>query len=71
MKRFCREALLWQRLHHPYVLPFCGVDAESFPSFLCMVSPWMKHGTILKHLAENGFANVERRVCYMPCMSDN
>jgi hypothetical protein len=28
-----------------------------------MVSPWMRHGTILKHLAENGNANVERRVC--------
>ncbi|KAJ7155408.1 kinase-like domain-containing protein [Mycena crocata] len=27
-----------------------------------MVSPWMRHGTILKHLAENGNANVERRL---------
>nr|GAT45718.1 predicted protein [Mycena chlorophos] len=61
-QRFCREALLWQRLQHPFVLPFTGIDAESFPSFLCMVSPWMKHGTILKHLAENGNANVERRL---------
>ncbi|KAJ6581547.1 kinase-like domain-containing protein [Mycena capillaripes] len=61
-QRFCREALLWQRLQNPYVLPFSGIDAESFPSFLCMVSPWMRHGTILKHLAENGNANVERRL---------
>ncbi|KAK7025281.1 hypothetical protein R3P38DRAFT_2953753 [Favolaschia claudopus] len=61
-QRFCREALLWQRLQHPYVLPFTGIDAESFPSFLCMVSPWMRHGTILKHLAENGNANVNRRL---------
>ncbi|KAJ7224227.1 kinase-like domain-containing protein, partial [Mycena pura] len=61
-KRFCREALLWQRLNHPFVLPFTGIDPESFPSFLCMVSPWMRHGTILKHLAENGNANVERRL---------
>ncbi|KAJ7765418.1 kinase-like domain-containing protein [Mycena maculata] len=61
-QRFCREALLWQRLHNPYVLPFTGIDAESFPSFLCMVSPWMRHGTILKHLQENGNANVERRL---------
>ncbi|KAF7356563.1 hypothetical protein MVEN_00990000 [Mycena venus] len=61
-QRFCREALLWQRLQNPYVLPFTGIDAESFPSFLCMVSPWMRHGTILKHLAENGNANVERRL---------
>ncbi|KAJ7504391.1 kinase-like domain-containing protein [Mycena galericulata] len=61
-QRFCREALLWQRLDNPYVLPFTGIDAESFPSFLCMVSPWMHHGTILKHLQENGNANVERRL---------
>ncbi|KAJ7833478.1 kinase-like domain-containing protein [Mycena leptocephala] len=61
-QRFCREALLWQRLQNPFVLPFTGIDAESFPSFLCMVSPWMRHGTILKHLAENGDANVERRL---------
>nr|GAT45693.1 kinase-like protein [Mycena chlorophos] len=61
-QRFCREALLWQRLRHPYVLPFVGIDSESFPSFLCMVSPWMKHGTIIRHLAENGNANVERRL---------
>ncbi|KAJ6518846.1 kinase-like domain-containing protein [Mycena sanguinolenta] len=61
-QRFCREALLWQRLQSPYVLPFTGIDSESFPSFLCMVSPWMRHGTILKHLSENGNANVERRL---------
>jgi hypothetical protein len=54
--------MLWQQLQHPYVLPFLGIDAESFPSFLCMVSPWMVHGTILKHLAEHGNANVQRRV---------
>ncbi|KAJ7091357.1 kinase-like domain-containing protein [Mycena belliarum] len=61
-KRFCREALLWQRLQSPFVLPFTGIDAESFPSFLCMVSPFMRHGTILKHLAENGNANLETRL---------
>ncbi|KAF7309834.1 hypothetical protein MIND_00355300 [Mycena indigotica] len=61
-QRFCREALLWQRLQHPFVQPFFGIDAESFPTFLCMVSPWQRNGTILKHLAENGNANVEHRV---------
>ncbi|KAJ7185721.1 kinase-like domain-containing protein, partial [Mycena filopes] len=61
-QQFCREALLWQRLQNPFVLPFIGIDAESFPSFLCMVSPWMRQGTILKHLAENGNTNVDRRL---------
>ncbi|KAJ7623223.1 kinase-like domain-containing protein [Roridomyces roridus] len=64
-QNFCREALLWQRLNHAFVLPFTGIDAETFPSFLCMVSPWMRHGTILKHLEENGNANLERRVCVL------
>ncbi|KAF5345020.1 hypothetical protein D9758_010424 [Tetrapyrgos nigripes] len=39
-----------------------GIDAESFPSFLCMVSPWMSHGTVLKHLADHGRAGVNKRL---------
>ena len=45
-----REALLWKHLKHPHVLPFLGIDSESFPQEYCMVSPWMKHGTILSHI---------------------
>ncbi|KAJ6524266.1 kinase-like domain-containing protein [Mycena vulgaris] len=52
--QFCREALVWQRLQHKHVLPLIGIDRESFPSSLCMVSPWMKHGTVLKYLTEHG-----------------
>ncbi|KAF7337113.1 hypothetical protein MVEN_02148900 [Mycena venus] len=61
-QRFCREALLWQRLQNPYVLSFIGIDAESFPTSLCMVSPWMQHGTILSHLAKNGNVSLERQL---------
>ncbi|KAF7308507.1 Protein kinase domain-containing protein [Mycena chlorophos] len=61
-RRFCREAMLWQRLQHPFVLSFTGIDAETFPTFLCIVSPWMKNGTLVKHLAENGKAGVELRL---------
>ncbi|KAF5387289.1 hypothetical protein D9757_005805 [Collybiopsis confluens] len=61
-KNFCREALLWQRLHHPFVLPFCGIDSESFPSSLCMVSPWMRDGTILRYLNEYAHVNVEQKI---------
>ncbi|KAF7308853.1 hypothetical protein MKEN_01085200 [Mycena kentingensis (nom. inval.)] len=43
-QRFCREALLWQRLEHPFVLPFTGIDAESFPSFLRMAMPMSNRG---------------------------
>lgn len=48
VQKFCREALIWKNLDHDYVLPFLGVDSESFPGFLCMVSPWMNKGPIVK-----------------------
>jgi len=49
-----REALLWEDLKHPYVLPFLGMDSETFPSYLpCIVTPWMQHGTVLDHIQNN------------------
>ena len=54
-----REALLWKHLKHPYVLPFLGIDSESFPHEYCMVSPWMKHGTILSHIQRVGPERVD------------
>ncbi|KAK6996811.1 kinase-like domain-containing protein [Favolaschia claudopus] len=50
-RKFCREALVWQRLRHPYIVPLIGIDTESFPSSLSMVSPWMKNGTVIKYLS--------------------
>jgi serine/threonine protein kinase len=50
-QKFCREALVWQRLRHLYIVPLIGIDTESFPSSLCMVSPWMKNGTSIKYLS--------------------
>ncbi|KAJ6486663.1 kinase-like domain-containing protein, partial [Mycena sanguinolenta] len=58
--KFCREALVWKDLHHPNILPFLGIDRDSFSSSLCMVSPWMKHGTVLNYLKTHGFANVNK-----------
>ncbi|KAJ6537966.1 kinase-like domain-containing protein, partial [Mycena capillaripes] len=55
----CREALVWQQLRHPYIVPLIGIDTESFPSSLCMVSPWMKNGTSIKYLL--GIAAHERQ----------
>jgi serine/threonine-protein kinase TNNI3K len=46
----CNEALLWKQLEHQHILPFIGLDAGTFPGFICMVSPWMIHGTILQHI---------------------
>ncbi|KAJ7809655.1 kinase-like domain-containing protein, partial [Mycena leptocephala] len=56
----CREALVWQHLQHSYILPLIGIDRETFPSSLCMVSPWMEHGTVLNYLNNNGRTNVDK-----------
>ncbi|KAJ6551694.1 hypothetical protein B0H19DRAFT_907147, partial [Mycena capillaripes] len=48
-QKFCREALIWKILDHDYVLPFLGVDLETFPGFLCMVSPWMSKGPLVNN----------------------
>ncbi|KAJ7145875.1 kinase-like domain-containing protein [Mycena epipterygia] len=58
--KFYREALVWKDLHHPHILPFIGIDRENFPPLMCMVSPWMEHGTILKFLDVHGRGNVDR-----------
>ncbi|KAJ6476218.1 kinase-like domain-containing protein [Mycena sanguinolenta] len=57
--QFCREALVWQTLRHKYVLPFIGIDRETFSSF-CLVSPWMQHGTVLRYLREHGREDVDK-----------
>ncbi|KAF7347172.1 Kinase-like protein [Mycena venus] len=58
--KFCREALVWKGLEHPHILPFLGIEAETFPLPLCMVSPWMKHGTVLNYLKEHGHTAVDK-----------
>ncbi|KAJ7181390.1 kinase-like domain-containing protein, partial [Mycena crocata] len=57
---FCKEALVWQGLRHRFILPFLGIDSETFPSALCLVSPWMKHGTVIKYLRDRGQSHVGR-----------
>ena len=66
LKRFCKEALIWQKLEHEFVLPFLGIDAENFPRQPCMVSPWMVNGTLVQFLKKNPKCNLDRMVC---CLS--
>ena len=61
-QQFFREALVWQHLRHPFILPFIGIDRETFPGFLCLASPWMEHGTVVKHLKDHGRVNVDKLV---------
>ncbi|KAJ7255008.1 kinase-like domain-containing protein [Mycena haematopus] len=49
-RRFYREALVWQRLRHLNIVPLIGIDTESFAPSLCLVSPWMKNGTVNTYL---------------------
>ncbi|KAJ6601110.1 kinase-like domain-containing protein [Mycena vulgaris] len=56
---FRREALVWQQLRHPNILPFLGVTVvDKFPSSMCMVSPWMENGTIRELRRVNGALNI-------------
>ncbi|KAJ7226765.1 kinase-like domain-containing protein [Mycena pura] len=61
---FFREALLWKNLDHEYVLPFLGVDSETFPGFLCMVSPWMAKGPIVSKRTGGPDINTIPRLVY-------
>ncbi|KAF8155300.1 kinase-like domain-containing protein [Mycena galopus ATCC 62051] len=47
IQKFFKEAFIWKNLDHGYILPFLGVDSESFPGNFCMVSPWMNRGPVV------------------------
>nr|GAT53157.1 kinase-like protein [Mycena chlorophos] len=49
---FVKEAFVWQTLQHKYIVPFIGVDAETFSPAFSIVSPWMKNGTVRMFLAK-------------------
>ncbi|KAK7046643.1 kinase-like domain-containing protein [Favolaschia claudopus] len=55
-----KEALIWQGLHHEFVLPLLGIDCSTFAPAFTMVSPWMKNGTVLKYLKERGPGDLDR-----------
>ncbi|KAJ7806261.1 hypothetical protein B0H13DRAFT_1669889, partial [Mycena leptocephala] len=51
LNKFSREALIWCQLSHPNILPFFGV--YYLETRLCLVSPWMENGNIMKFLEIN------------------
>ncbi|KAK7055191.1 kinase-like protein [Favolaschia claudopus] len=65
--KFCREALIWKELQHPYILPLVGIDRDSFPNSLCMVSPWMEQGTAINYLKEHGHDTVDKLLHEIAC----
>ncbi|KAJ6486731.1 kinase-like domain-containing protein, partial [Mycena sanguinolenta] len=58
--QFYKEALVWQGLRHRFILPLLGIDRSTFAPSFCMVSPWMKNGTVLKYLRDHGREQVNR-----------
>ncbi|KAH7923797.1 kinase-like protein [Leucogyrophana mollusca] len=53
-----KVSVLWAQLSSPYVLPFCGVYNMTEPSpRMCLVSPWMDHGTLTQYLENSSQAN--------------
>ena len=50
-QEFLYEAVLWQQLSHPNVLPFYGVyHPHGALPLLCVTSPWMAYGNVVKFL---------------------
>ncbi|KAJ7113503.1 kinase-like domain-containing protein, partial [Mycena epipterygia] len=50
LKEFGREAVIWRQLCHPNLLPFFGL--YYLDRRLCLVSPWMENGNIMKFLSK-------------------
>lgn len=46
LKAFIREALVWKQLHHENILPFIGVDVDTFQGIQCLVTPWQELGSL-------------------------
>ncbi|KAJ7588213.1 kinase-like domain-containing protein [Mycena floridula] len=63
VKAFYTEAILWGQLSHPNVLPLYGIyylnNEET--SQLCMVSPWMENGNIVRFLKDAPPSSVNHR----------
>ncbi|CAE6530191.1 unnamed protein product [Rhizoctonia solani] len=51
LKRAARELYMWSNCNHPNVHQFLGL--VMFRDRIGMVSPWAKHGNLLKYLSEN------------------
>ncbi|KAJ7833551.1 kinase-like domain-containing protein, partial [Mycena olivaceomarginata] len=48
-----QEVLTWVHLKHIYILPFLGLDEESFEGYpACIIIPYMRNGTMKDFLFE-------------------
>jgi serine/threonine protein kinase len=61
-----REVLLWKELDHPNILPFLGVDMTLRHPSCCLVSPWMKNGSVLAFIKAHPDSDRLSLVCVRP-----
>jgi hypothetical protein len=59
---------VWRQLKHRFILPFIGIDKETFASegLPCLVSPWMERGTLKAYVDSadyQGSRDSHRIVC--------
>jgi serine/threonine protein kinase len=56
--------VIWRQLFHPNLLPFYGVYRwVDQPKSLCLVSPFMENGTIMRYLERHPNADRINLVC--------
>ncbi|KAF9449199.1 kinase-like protein [Macrolepiota fuliginosa MF-IS2] len=54
VKRYSRETILWAELEHENILPFYGLFHLDAPlTRICLVSPWMENGNVVRYLEMN------------------
>jgi serine/threonine protein kinase len=52
-QQFSCEAVIWQQLLHPNILPFYGVyHLPNHGLRVCLVSPWMENGNLCRFLKD-------------------
>ncbi|KAG7090214.1 hypothetical protein E1B28_011816 [Marasmius oreades] len=60
LKEYMREAIVWQQLKHPNVLPFMGMYyLDKARGQLCLVSPWMERGNLVRFLKDTRKEDVD------------
>ncbi|KAF7369129.1 Protein kinase domain-containing protein [Mycena venus] len=58
LKEFSREAVIWRQLCHLNILPFFGI--YHLENRLCLVSPWMENGNVMRYLAHQNPSTDDR-----------
>ncbi|KAF8144356.1 kinase-like domain-containing protein, partial [Mycena galopus ATCC 62051] len=46
----CKEALIWQRLDHPNIARFMGVDFTTLSPAMAMITRWLEYGNVISYI---------------------